>query len=120
MKVWQPQAVSHDPMEEIAGAIHDKLIRGVLKRMDADAPVGYLLSGGLDSSLVCAIAQAHSKTPIRTFAIGMAKDAIDLKYARMVADYIHSDHTEVLISREDVLDAWAVTKHLRIQLKQEL
>ena len=105
IKIWQAQAVSHDPMEEIAGAIHDKLIRGVLKRMDADAPVGYLLSGGLDSSLVCAIAQAHSKTPIRTFAIGMAKDAIDLKYARMVADYIHSDHTEVLISREDVLDA---------------
>ncbi|MBQ6325574.1 MAG: asparagine synthetase B, partial [Clostridia bacterium] len=43
--------------------------------------------------------------PIRTFAIGMDVDAIDLKYARMVADYIGSDHTEVVISEKDVLEA---------------
>ena len=71
----------------------------------ADAPVGFLLSGGLDSSLVCAIAQKLLKKPIRTFAIGMDIDAIDLKYARMVADYIGSDHTEVIISEKDVLEA---------------
>jgi asparagine synthase (glutamine-hydrolysing) len=35
--------------------------------------------------------------PIRTFAIGMEKDAIDLRYAREVADYIRSEHTEVII-----------------------
>ena len=78
---------------------------GVEKRLDADAPVGFLLSGGLDSSLVCAIAQKMLHKPIRTFAIGMDIDAIDLKYARMVADYIGSDHTEVIISEKDVLDA---------------
>ena len=81
------------------------LIDGVEKRLDADAPVGFLLSGGLDSSLVCAIAQKALDRPIRTFAIGMDVDAIDLKYARMVADYIGSDHTEVIISEKDVLDA---------------
>ena len=46
-----------------------------------------------------------SKTPIRTFAIGMQKDAIDLKYAKEVADYIGSEHTEVIITKEDVLSA---------------
>lgn len=81
------------------------LIEGVEKRLDADAPVGFLLSGGLDSSLVCAIAQRILDRPIRTFAIGMDVDAIDLKYARMVADYIGSDHTEVIITEKDVLEA---------------
>ena len=91
--------------EDIFKNIHDKLIAGVLKRMDADAKVGYLLSGGLDSSLVCAIAQKHSDKPIRTFSIGMEDDAIDLKYARKVADYIGSDHTEFKMTKDDILSA---------------
>ena len=72
------------------------------KRLVADAKVGFLLSGGLDSSLVCAIAARKSKEPIKTFAIGMSGDAIDLKYARQVADYIGSDHTEVYMTPEEV------------------
>ena len=91
--------------ENVFENIHDKLIAGVLKRMDADAKVGYLLSGGLDSSLVCAIAQKHSNKPIRTFSIGMEDDAIDLKYARKVADYIGSEHTEFKMSKDDILSA---------------
>ena len=71
----------------------------------ADTPVGFLLSGGLDSSLVCAIAAKKLGKPIRTFAIGMSEDAIDLKYAKQVADYLHADHTEVIINRDIVLDA---------------
>jgi asparagine synthase (glutamine-hydrolysing) len=85
--------------------IHDRLIEGVLKRTDADAPTGYLLSGGLDSSLVCAIAQKVLNKPIRTFSVGMDIDAIDLKYAREAAEYIGSDHTEFIITKEDVLAA---------------
>ncbi len=46
-----------------------------------------------------------AKKPIRTFAIGIDIDAIDLKYARMAADYIGSDHTEVIISEKDVIEA---------------
>ena len=91
--------------ETVCARLHNLLIEGVKKRLDADAPLGFLLSGGLDSSLVCAIAQRELKKPIRTFAVGMDVDAIDLKYARMAADYIGSDHTEVIITREDVLSA---------------
>ncbi len=94
-----------DDLETVCQNIHDKLVRGITKRLVADAKVGFLLSGGLDSSLVCAVAARASKTPIRTFAIGMSEDAIDLKYAREVAEYIGSDHTEVIISKEDVLAA---------------
>ena len=91
--------------EEVCPKLRRLLMDGVQKRLDADAPVGFLLSGGLDSSLVCAIAQKMLKKPIRTFAIGMDIDAIDLKYARMVADYIGSEHTEVIISEQDVIEA---------------
>lgn len=93
-----------EKLDVIAKNIHDKLEKAVLKRIDSDAPIGYLLSGGLDSSLVCAIAARHSDKPIKTFAIGMSKDAIDLKYAREVADFIGSDHTEVFMDEKQVID----------------
>jgi asparagine synthase (glutamine-hydrolysing) len=94
-----------DDLETICAQIREKLITGVEKRLDADAPLGFLLSGGLDSSLVCGAAAKLWDGPIETFAIGMDIDAIDLKYARQVADYIHSNHHEVIISKEDVLGA---------------
>ena len=97
--------VCHDDLETICKNIHDKLVAGIKKRLDSDAPLGFLLSGGLDSSLVCAVSAKLLKKPIRTFAIGMQKDAIDLKYAREVADYIGSEHTEIIITKEDVLNA---------------
>jgi asparagine synthase (glutamine-hydrolysing) len=99
------EQISDDSHEVVYKKIHDKLVEAVKKRLHADAPMGYLLSGGLDSSLVCAIAQKYTNTPIKTFAIGMSEDAIDLKYAKEVADYIKSDHTEVIIDRVMVLSA---------------
>ncbi len=102
-EITRVEAVCRDDLETVCRNIREKLIAGVEKRLVADVKVGFLLSGGLDSSLVCAIAARRSKTPIRTFAIGMDKDAIDLKYARQVADYIGSVHTEVIITRENVL-----------------
>lgn len=94
-----------DNLEEIYKNINNKLVNGIKKRLDSDAPVGFLLSGGLDSSLVCSIAAKYSDKPIRTFAIGMSEDAIDLKYAKIVADYIKSEHTEVIITKDDVINA---------------
>lgn len=99
------EKASEDGLEEVCENIRTKLIRGVEKRLVSDAKVGFLLSGGLDSSLVCSIAQKKSKTPIKTFAIGMSRDAIDLKYARQAADFIGSDHTEVYMTPKDVLSS---------------
>ena len=93
-----------DDLETACGHIREKLIAGVKKRLISDAKVGFLLSGGLDSSLVCAIAARESNEPIKTFAIGMEEDAIDLKYARQVAEFIGADHTEVFMTPEEVLD----------------
>ena len=97
--------VCHDDLETVCSSIREKLIAGIEKRLVADAKVGFLLSGGLDSSLVCAVAQRCSDKPIRTFAIGMSEDAIDLKYAKEVADYIGSEHTEVYMTPDDVISS---------------
>lgn len=97
--------VNEDSLETVCKNIHDKLVAGIEKRLDADAPLGFLLSGGLDSSLVCAVSAKLLKKPIKTFAIGMNTDAIDLKYAKEVADYIGSEHTEIIITKDDVLGA---------------
>ena len=53
-----------------------------------------------------------SDKPIKTFAIGMNTDAIDLKYAKQVADYIGSDHTEIIITKDDVISAIEDVIHL--------
>jgi asparagine synthase (glutamine-hydrolysing) len=103
--ITKVDAVSGDGLDAVCKNIREKLVAGVEKRLIADVKVGFLLSGGLDSSLICAIAANNSKTPIHTFAVGMNTDAIDLKYARQVADYIASDHTEVTITKEDVLSS---------------
>ena len=103
--VTEDVPVCSDGVEEACTKIREKLIKGVQKRLVADANVGFLLSGGLDSSLVCAIAAKESEQPIRTFAIGMDKDAIDLKYARQAAEFIGADHTEVYMTKEEVLAA---------------
>lgn len=101
--ISEPERTCHDGLEEVCKNIREKLIAGVKKRLVSDTNVGFLLSGGLDSSLVCAIAARESKKPIRTFAIGMEGDAIDLKYAKEVADYIGSEHTEVIMTKNQVL-----------------
>lgn len=105
LDIWRSEKVSSDDIDTVCGKIHDKLTAGIEKRLVADAKVGFLLSGGLDSSLVCAVAAKRSAVPIRTFAIGMEGDAIDLKYARQVAGYIGSDHTEVIMTRDQVISS---------------
>lgn len=110
--IAKTENVCQDDLETVCGKIHDKLTAGVEKRLVADAKIGFLLSGGLDSSLVCAIAAKKSSRPIRTFAIGMSEDAIDLKYAKQVADYIRSDHTEIYMTPDDVIGSLDTVIHL--------
>lgn len=110
--IAKADTVCEDDLETVCTKIHDKLVKGIEKRLVADAKVGFLLSGGLDSSLVCAVAAKKSERPIHTFAIGMSEDAIDLKYAKQVAGYIKSEHTEVIITKEEVLEALPEVVHL--------
>lgn len=85
--------------------ITSRLINAVKIRLDSDRPIGALLSGGLDSSLVCAIAsKILGVTNLKTFSIGMSKGT-DLEYAQKVATHIGSTHTEIYFTPEQGLEA---------------
>ena len=84
-----------------AGTFAKSLSPAIEKRLVADAKVGFLLSGGLDSSLVCAVAARKArKSRSAHLPSAWRGDAIDLKYAKEVADYIGSEHTEVIMTRD--------------------
>ena len=76
----------------------------VRKWMVADVEVGCFLSGGLDSSIIAALAAGASSRPLKTFSVGTAGSP-DLVAARSVADHIGSDHHELIFTAADVAGA---------------
>jgi asparagine synthase (glutamine-hydrolysing) len=83
--------------------IRSLLIKATEKRLLSDRPIGCLLSGGLDSSLITAlVARYYPKGELKTFSVGLA-GSVDLKYAKMVADYLGTDHHEVIVTEEEML-----------------
>jgi asparagine synthase (glutamine-hydrolysing) len=95
--------------EESKHALRAALTAAVKKRVVCDRPIGALLSGGVDSSLVAALAAAELKAagkgqPLHTFSIGMP-GSTDLVYAQKVADHIGSIHHTIVKTREEFLAA---------------
>ena len=84
--------------------IKNLLIAAVRKRLVADRPIGFLVSGGLDSSLIAAIAHECLGQRLVTFSIGL-ESSPDLIAARKVANHLNSDHHEVIVTTADILDA---------------
>lgn len=78
------------------------LVSAVKKRMMSDVPWGVLLSGGLDSSIIAAIAARESAAPINTFSIGL-EGSPDLKAAEVMAQHIKSNHRSYTFTVEEAL-----------------
>jgi asparagine synthase (glutamine-hydrolysing) len=71
-------------------------------RMVADVPVGMFLSGGIDSSLVTALLQKQSNKQLKTFTIGFQDKTLnEAEFAKQIAQYIGTDHTELYCTEED-------------------
>ncbi len=85
--------------------LKDLVISSVKYRMISDVPFGTFLSGGIDSSLVTAVAQSISSEPVKTFSIGLnEKDHNESHFAEKVATYLKTDHHTFNVSQQDALD----------------
>jgi len=84
----------------------ESLLRDVIRnQMLSDVPLGALLSGGIDSSLVTALMQAESSRPVQSFTIGFSGKAYDESAdAKRVAEHLGTDHTELFVTSGHVLD----------------
>jgi asparagine synthase (glutamine-hydrolysing) len=99
--------------DEALGDLEELLSDAVGRRMISDVSVGTFLSGGVDSSLVTAIAQQHSAKPIQTFTIGFGeKDYNEAPHAKAIADHLGTEHTELLITPAQALGVIPHLPHL--------
>ena len=114
--MFQPFEFEQMELEYIYSKIQYYLSCAVNKRcMTTERPIACLLSGGLDSSLITALVNEYIKSQnsflqeqqqivLETYSIGLL-DSEDLKYARIVANYLGTKHTEIICSEEDFLNA---------------
>jgi len=112
---WVPDFSSAPLMEseeDLTEKLDEKLNDAVKAHLIADVPVGAFLSGGVDSSLVAAIAQRHSPEPLRTYTIGFTGGGDERHFARTVATHINSRHQEHFATPELVKDLPLLVWHL--------
>jgi len=92
---------------ELLASVRQATLASVKRRLGADRPLAFLLSGGIDSSLVAACSARLLGKPLRTFCCGLTEGGVrvgrDLEYAREVAEWLGSEHTEVLFTKEEAL-----------------
>lgn len=85
--------------------LRDLMEDAVQKCMISDVPLGIFLSGGIDSSLVAAIAQKHKKEKIKTFSIAFKEGRYDESgFAQQVADHVGSDHHKFTVGEEEGIE----------------
>ena len=92
-----------DNTGKITEELRWRLSRAVQKRWMSDVPLGCFLSGGIDSSLICAVSKQHFDH-LDTFSVGV-EGATDLGYARKVADFLGTEHHEYIYNRDEVIKA---------------
>ena len=102
---WQLPAGREQEIEqgEAVERLQELLASSVELRMQSDVPLGAFLSGGVDSSLIVALMQAHSTEPIRTFSIGFPVAEYDeTAFARKVAEHLGTEHHEFRVKPDAV------------------
>jgi asparagine synthase (glutamine-hydrolysing) len=93
--------------QEYIQGIRQHIQRAVEERMMADVPLGALLSGGVDSSIIVGTMSSLAKEPIQTFAVGFdVPQYSELPYARIAADHFGTEHHELVVTGSDMSTYW--------------
>ncbi|MCX7975300.1 MAG: asparagine synthase (glutamine-hydrolyzing) [Candidatus Aminicenantes bacterium] len=107
-KYWDVTFEPDDPPRAINEYSEEILVRlreAVRKRLISDVPLGVFLSGGLDSSTVTALMKEVDTSPIKTFSIGFREKSFnELHYARLVANFLQTDHQEFVVEPQLVTE----------------
>ena len=102
----------NDPKHAIS-QIKSSLSSAIKSQMISDVPLGAFLSGGIDSSLITALMQEHSSNKIKTFTIGFEETSFDESvYAKRVANYLGTNHTEYFVTSKETLDVIPQIPHI--------
>lgn len=86
--------------------LRQSIVDAVEMRMEADVPVGLLLSGGIDSTAICSIMKNKSTQPLRTYVLGRDAGDEDVRRARIVADALGTQHTELFFEERIVWEQY--------------
>jgi asparagine synthase (glutamine-hydrolysing) len=106
-RYWQLE-VPEEPQPLAASVLRDLLVEATNRRLMSDVPIGVLLSGGVDSTAILALAKSAGVRDIATFTVGFDDPLYDERpRARVAAEHFASSHHEVCVSRADFLDAWS-------------
>ncbi|GCF08220.1 asparagine synthase (glutamine-hydrolyzing) [Dictyobacter arantiisoli] len=101
------KATEQRPMADYVAGIKQHVQRAVEERMMADVPVGAMLSGGVDSSIIAGIMSRCTNQKVKTFSVGFDQpEYSELPYARMVANHFGTDHHELVVSSADLTQYW--------------
>jgi asparagine synthase (glutamine-hydrolysing) len=109
-----PEPTRGVSLEEHADRLLSKLDESVRLRLMSDVPLGAMLSGGLDSSLIVALMARHMSEPVKTFSVGFAgvDETNELADARLVSSTLGTEHHELELSLEDRVDLEDLCWHL--------
>lgn len=101
-KLQADAAIEELTESDAVSEVETALLRSVRKQMVADVPVGILLSGGIDSSLITALAQAERNGPVHTFTATFDHQLDERRYASIVAEHVGTNHTEISVDPSEI------------------
>ncbi|MCR9137519.1 MAG: asparagine synthase (glutamine-hydrolyzing) [Alphaproteobacteria bacterium] len=108
-----PDATDHEQDDSVVEQFSALLDKSVSRQMIADVPLGAMLSGGIDSSLIVSCMQAQSQRPVNTFTIGFDDDGFsEAKFARRIAAHLGTHHEELVIRPLDARDVIPSLPHI--------
>jgi len=90
---------------ELTKSLEQEIVKSISYRLISDVPLGAYLSGGVDSSLITAIAAEIKPEKLNTYTIGF-KELNEFKYSRIIAKEFDTQHHEILMTKKDYIDNW--------------